>query len=441
MQRKIESTVKQWLASDTRIPLLIKGARRVGKTYLARDWLRGAIGEQRVIYLDFQTDLAQIERIFAGRTDVDRIVGDIEIYTGQTIDPQESVLVFDEVQLCEKALNSLRFFAQSPYRVLATGSLLGVTLKKDEANERTLPFPSDVQHVEMHPMDFEEFLWALDRRSLAQGIRGCYEESRPFFLHDEAMELYRTYLVVGGMPQAVAAYAAGEGFSRVREVQSEIDATYISDMPAKSSALARSVWNSIPQQLARESTRKFKYGDVVRGGRAERFAEPLDWLEGAGIVTLNRQTNSTALPLVARGGGSFFKVYMADTGLLYYKCDLLPSMLLQPEGYAKLSDAFRGALAENYVMQALAANGVRTFYWTPGDASGEVEFVTGTREGDILPIEVKSGANTRSRSLRRYRELCGAPLAIRVSTREFGLEDGLKSVPLYAAFCIDPNEG
>lgn len=439
MKRKIEAVVSAWLEAKDGRPLLIKGPRRVGKTYIAKEYLAGVIGPGHVVYLDFQTDLQGLESLFAGRSDVGRIVGDLELYLGRSIDSASDVLVFDEVQLCDKALNSLRFFAQSDYRVIATGSLLGVTLSKYRQDGRRLPFPSDVRHVSMHPMDFEEFLWALGQESMAQGIRTCYEQARPYPRHEEALSFYRQYLVVGGMPRAVASYAASASFEEVREVQSEIDQTYVADMPISQAALCRAIWDSVPRQLAREGTRKFKYADVARGGRANRFEEPLDWLESAGIISLNRQTNSCELPLQARDGGAFFKVYMADTGLMYFKYGLTPNLLLMPESYSALSAAFRGALAENYVMQQLEANGVRTYYWTPGDASGEIEFLTSTSRGDLLPIEVKSGENVRSRSLKSFMAKTSCPLGLRVSAREFGQEGSLKSIPLYAAFCIEPS--
>lgn len=439
MKRKIEAVVSAWLEAKDGRPLLIKGPRRVGKTYIAKEYLAGVIGPGHVVYLDFQTDLQGLESLFAGRSDVGRIVGDLELYLGRSIDSASDVLVFDEVQLCDKALNSLRFFAQSDYRVIATGSLLGVTLSKYRQDGRRLPFPSDVRHVSMHPMDFEEFLWALGQESMAQGIRTCYEQARPYPRHEEALSFYRQYLVVGGMPRAVASYAASASFEEVREVQSEIDQTYVADMPISQAALCRAIWDSVPRQLAREGTRKFKYADVARGGRANRFEEPLDWLESAGIISLNRQTNSCELPLQARDGGAFFKAYMADTGLMYYKFGLAPNLLLMPESYSALSAAFRGALAENYVMQQLEANGVRTYYWTPGDASGEIEFLTSTSRGDLLPIEVKSGENVRSRSLKSFMAKTSCPLGLRVSAREFGQEGSLKSIPLYAAFCIEPS--
>lgn len=436
MKRKIEADIRAWLESETCEPLLLKGPRRVGKTYLVNTWLCDVVGQENHVYLDFQTDLAQLERIFAGRTDVGRIVTDLELYLGRDIRPHSSVLVFDEVQLCEKALNALRFFAQSPYRVIATGSLLGVTLKKQES-ERRLPFPSDVRHLILHPMDFEEFLWALGEERMAVGIRSCFLDPRPFVLHERALERYREYLVVGGMPKAVAAFAQGFDMQRVREIQAEIDQTYISDMPSGVAALASATWNSIPRQLARETTRKFKYGDVVKGGRATRFEEPLAWLESAGIVALCRQTNSRALPIVPRDGGAFFKAYISDIGLLYYKSGLVPQMILSGDSYALLADSFRGAFAENYVMQALCTNGHQPMYWTPGDASAEIEFVIPGESGAVIPIEVKSGMNVRSRSLKSYVEKNGCDLGYRVSALNFGQEGPLKSIPLYAAFCIE----
>lgn len=436
MKRKIEADIQTWLASETCEPLLLKGPRRVGKTYLVDTWLSDVIGRENHVYLDFQTDLVQLEHIFEGRTDVDRIIADLELYLGRDIRPHETVLVFDEVQLCEKALNSLRFFAQSPYRVIATGSLLGVTLKKRE-DERRLPFPSDVCHLMLHPMDFEEFLWAVGEDRMASGIRSCFRDPRPFVLHERALERYRTYLVVGGMPKAVAAFAQDSNLQRVREVQSEIDQTYISDMPSGVSALAHSTWDSIPRQLARETTRKFKYGDVVKGGRSSRFEEPLAWLESAGIVALCRQTNSRALPIVPRDGGAFFKAYLSDVGLLYYKSGLVPQMILSGDSYALLADSFRGAFAENYVMQALCANGYHPMYWTPGDATAEIEFVIPGENGLIVPIEVKSGANVRLRSLKSFMAKNGCELGYRISALNFGQDGPLKSIPLYAAFCIE----
>ena len=209
---------------------------------------------------------------------------------------------------------------------------------------------------------------------------------------------------------------------------------------------AKRIWDSIPKQLLRSSTKKFRYGDVVRGGRRSRLEEPLEWLSAAGIVTLNDLTRDSLAPLAAYEGdsdGSFFKAYLADTGLMFHKFGIDPMLMLDDATAQYLSSDFRGALAENYVMQALKACDIDTFYWMPEESGtrGEVDFVYQTRHAEIVPIEVKSGRNVSAKSLQRLMETGNTPFAIRLSEREFGrtTDDAgreLRSVPLYAAFCV-----
>ena len=444
MRRKIDETLDRWADAPAGKPLLIRGARRVGKTYAVK-----ALAERkfpgRSLYCDFQKRLDALAGSFSGETDVSRIVSNLEMTYRFDID-SDTLLIFDEVQLCEKALNALRFFDGSGYRVIATGSQLGVLLgapgEGDAFGRRTLPFPSDVKHAFLNPLDFEEFLWALGEERLAKGVRASFNDAAPFLLHEEALSLYRSYVVTGGMPRPVAELAAGAGYDAVQEAQDEICQIYVADIalhaPEGSAVHVNAVWRSLPSQLARETTRKFKYADVARGGRESRYREPLAWLEAASLVNLNYQTNDCAAPLSARDDGAFFKAYLADTGLLYYRSNLDPDMLLVEARRSMLSSRFRGALAENYVMQALRANGLETYYWCPGTTSqAEVEFVLQARSGHVVPVEVKSGDNVRSRSLGIYREKCKAPFAIRISAKNFGWTNGVMSVPLYAAFCID----
>lgn len=437
MKRKIDAVLEEWATSGRRHPLLVRGARRVGKTYSVKRLGAEVFGEGRFAYCDFQTNLERFSEAFAVTSDVEGIVSSLSLILRKEIKPKETLIAFDEVQLCENALNSLRFFAESDYRVVATGSQLGMTLKN-----RELPFPSDVSHVYLRPMDFEEFLWAVGQEAVAEGIRDSFRSFRKFILHDEAMRLYETYLMVGGMPKAVGAFAEREGLDAVKARQVEIDETYAADIalyaPADVAVHAQAIWRSIPQQLARESTRKFKYSDVAKGGRERVLRSPLAWLEAAELVNVNYQTNDVAAPLAPRGGGSYFKVYCADTGLMFSRFNLDPAVFADPLRRRLVAPRFRGALAENYVMQALVANGMETFYWTPGTTSqNEVEFVLQNGLGQVVPVEVKSGDNVRSRSLNAYRERSGAPCAIRLSAKNFGKGDGVLSIPLYAAFCID----
>lgn len=437
MRRKLDEVLDRWARKEADRPLLVRGARRVGKTYCVKRLGREVFGEENFAYCDFQTNKAQLNEVFDGPTDVNRIVSGLSLLLRKDIVPGRTLIALDEVQLSEKALNSLRFFAGSGFHVIATGSQLGLTLR-----DRELPFPSDVDHWYLRPLDFEEYLWALDQKRLADAIRSSFEERRKFLLHDDALALYRHYQVTGGMPKVVARFAENTDFEQTRVLQAEIDQTYTADIalyaPVGEAVRVQAVWASIPKQLAREGTRKFKYADVSKGGRVRQFRGPLAWLEAAELVSLNPQTNDTTAPLRARDDGSFFKVYLLDTGLMFYRFNLDAETYLSETSRALLAATFRGALAENYVMQALVANGVETFYWTPGTtAQQEVEFVVQNRKGQVVPLEVKSGDNVRSTSLRRFMDKSKAPCGIRLSTKNFGLEGNVMSVPLYAAFCLD----
>ena len=444
MQRKLAATIEEWHASGDARPLLIQGARRTGKTCLI-DHVGAQLAGEGFVKLDFQTDLAAVERIFSvPGDDVDRIVANIADYKRVQLDAESALIFLDEVQLCEKALNSLRFFSGSPWRVIASGSLLGVT-----TGARSLPFPSGVRQATLHPMDFEEFLWAMGERQMADAIREHSASLEPYVLHEDALSLYRRYLTVGGMPLPVRTWRDTGDPDAVRAQLVEIDATYTADMsdPANgiSGVSARRIWESLPRQLLRSSTKKFKYADVVRGGRRGRLLEPLEWLAAAGIVDINDLTRDVQAPLAPYNDeeGSFFKVYVADTGLMFNKFGIDARLVTDEASAQMLSSDFRGALAENYVAQALAANDLKTFYWMPeqSGARGEVDFVFQTRQGAVVPVEVKSARNVSAKSLRRLMGECAAPYAVRVSEKDFGrAEDAdgreLRSLPLYAAFCI-----
>ena len=445
MQRKLEQDIRSWLDSGASHPLLMRGARRTGKTTLAEMVGREYAGEH-FVKLDFQTDAARTDAIFSGATDdLDRITLSISEYLRCDLDRERSILFFDEVQLNEKALNSLRFFSESGWRVIATGSLLGVSVKR-----RGLPFPSGVRQVELHPMDFEEWLWAMGERRMADDIRLHAQTLGSYVLHDEVLDLYHRYLVVGGMPKAVSTWVESRDHALVREVLDEIDLTYTADMTDPdngiSGAAAKRVWESLPKQLMRASTKKFKYADVMRGGRRSTLLEPLEWLAAAGIVTLNDLTCDTRFPLAPYNDeeGSYFKAYVADTGLMFRKFRVDAETYLDPALQDVLSSDFRGALAENAVMQALTANGIETFYWMPKPTvgSGEVDFVYQTGRAEVVPVEVKSGRNVRARSLKRLIEEGRSPRAYRLSEQNFsesvieGTGCTLAGLPLYAAFTL-----
>ena len=448
LKRKAEADIDNWISHDPDHPLLVRGARRTGKTRVIEETGKARFGSG-FVKLDFQTELASVSRFFDGPTDdVDRIVRDIADRRRIELDPNSTLLFFDEVQLDERALNSLRFFAGSRWRVIASGSLLGVSTGK-----RKLPFPSGVRQLELHPMDFEEYLWAMGESQMAQSIRSHAENLEPYALHGEAMAYWNRYLTLGGMPKVLSTYLESGSMEEARQEQREIDQTYTADMTDPTNGIsgisAQRIWNSLPSQLLRASTKKFKYSEVVRGGRRQRLLEPLEWLAAAGIVTVNDLTRQTEAPLVAydETEGSFFKVYVADTGLMCYKLGIDPDLLLRmtEAGIESTSSDFRGALAENAVMQALSANGLRTFYWMPPDSwgtRGEVDFVLQTGSLQVVPVEVKSSRNVTAKSLRTLVQKGRAPFAYRLSGNDFarstvsGSDCELRSLPLYAAFCL-----
>lgn len=443
-ERKIEREIRAWAADDSPKPILVRGARRTGKTFVIDRVGRELFGAG-FVKLDFQTDLERIERIFDVPTnDTDAIVGRIAEYAQRRIGPAGSLIFLDEVQLSERALNSLRFFSGSKWRVIASGSLLGVTTKK-----RRLPFPSGVRQIDLCPMDFEEFCWACGQKPMADAIREHAQTCESYILHDRALDLYHHYLIVGGMPKAVRTWRETGSLGKALEEVAEIDATYIADMTDPENGIsgisAKRIWDSLPKQLLRASTKKFKYADVVRGGRRARLLEPLEWLEAAGIVLRNDLTKDTTAPLAPYDDteGSFFKIYVADAGLMFEKFGIKPELFLDPVVSAQLSSDFKGALAENFVMQQLRAAGHKTFYWMPDEDSsrGEVDFVYQDERAQVIPIEVKSSRNVRAKSLKRLMAQGQSPYCIRLSEQNFSRSvdgDGneLRALPLYAAFAI-----
>ncbi len=445
MKRKLENPIAEWAASSKAQPLLIKGARRVGKTVLA-EHMGNELYPDGFVKLDFQTDLQRATSIFDWPTDdVEGLINRIGEYKRKKINPNTTLLILDEIQLCEQALNSLRFFVDTSWRIIATGSLLGVTTSR-----RSLPFPSDIKQLDLNPLDFEEYLWACDEKAMADDIRIHAENGESYILHERALDLYHRYLVLGGMPRVIDAWRSTDTFSAVAEVQSEINATYTADMTDPDNGIsgisAKRIWDSLPKQLLRSSTKKFKYAEVVRGGRRERLLEPLEWLAAAGIVTINDLTCDIRAPLAPFNDeeGSYFKVYVADTGIMFHKFGIDASVFLDETMRKGLASDFRGALAENYVMQALKANGLHTYYWMPNDkvGNGEIDFIFQDSNAQVIPVEVKSSRNVKAKSLQRFMKEGYSPYAFRLSEKNFGIEaiEGIdakmRCLPLYAAFCI-----
>lgn len=431
MERKIMDSLIMWKNNPDRMPLLIHGARQVGKTYTALTF--GKQFYKNTVYFNLE-DSEEVPAIFERDLDPKRIVRELSVRAGQSIFEGDTLIILDEIQACERALTSLKYFCEKAtgYHIIAAGSLLGVAINREKYS-----FPvGKVDMISLYPLDFEEFLWATGQKELSLIIRERYNDFTPLSLHDTAMDLYKSYLVVGGMPRAVSEYVDKKDFNFVLAVQKVLNDAYIADMakyasPQETTRIMAS-WRSVPAQLAKEN-HKFQYKVIKSGARAYEYETPLQWLESAGIINRCVKVTEGKMPLSAYADYGSFKIYMVDTGLLCSKFDIAANVILSgPHSF----DGFKGALAENYICQALVANGITPYYWESG-GKAELDFAFQDLQGNIIPLEAKSADNVRSKSLMRFIDLYSPPYAIRVSAKNFGYENGIKSVPLYAAYCIE----
>ncbi len=431
MKRKISDSLVEWKDSAGRMPLIINGARQVGKTYILEQF--GKEHYENVIYLNLEIDGAFCKFL---ETDLSpkKIIQFIEAAKGQEIIAEKTLLFFDEIQACERALTSLKYFCeQTPeYHIVAAGSLLGVAI-----NRQKYSFPvGKVNEMNMYPLDFEEFLWAMNREKLAEEIKDHYakNEAMPKALHEVALELYQKYLIVGGMPAVVANFVETESFIKVQPVQNNILNEYIADMAKyadpRTSIKIRACYNSIPAQLAKENA-KFQYKVVQRGGTATIFGEAIEWLIYAGIALKCQRLEHGFIPINAYVDLVNFKLYMADIGILTLRSEIPLQTILSP---IEVDNTFLGAMTENYVAQAFATKEYKLLYWQ-SDGKAKVDFVLQT-DGAVVPIEVKKSRRNRSKSLGVFVEKYKSPYSIRISKKNFGFENKIKSVPLYAVFCI-----
>lgn len=430
MERKVMDNLKKWKASSNRMPLIIHGARQVGKTYTALSF--GKQYYKNTAYFNLE-DSIEVSSIFERDLDPERIIKELSAKSGQTILKGDTLIVLDEIQACERALTSLKYFCENApeYHIIATGSLLGVAINREKYS-----FPvGKVKMITLYPLDFEEYLWALNKMQIAELVHNSFDNNETLSVHETVMDLYRSYILTGGMPQAVLEYLRERDFNFVMAAQKNINDAYIADMakyatPNETTKIM-AAFNSVPSQLAKDN-RKFQYKVIKSGARAYEYETPLDWLRASGVIIKCNKVTEGKLPLSAFCDNTSFKVYMADTGLLCSKFGIPPNaILVDMPGF----EGFKGALTENYVASSLTTNGYTPYYWE-SQGKAEVDFMIQDNEGNIIPIEVKSSNNVRSKSLNQYVEKYKPIYSIRISAKNFGFENGIKSVPLYAAFCI-----
>ena len=431
MERKMSKKLLEWKNDTEKTPLILYGARQVGKTYTILSF--GKENYKNVAYINFE-DNSEISKIFEQDLEVERIIKELSVKLGITILEEDTLIFFDEIQACERALTSLKYFAESKtkYHVVAAGSLLGIAI-----NRQKYSFPvGKVKMLTLYPLDFEEFLWALDKKDLANMIRQAFSEDKEFSLHSLANQYYRLYLAIGGMPRAILEYKEKQDMDFVTAILKDINNSYIADMAKYATSTETTkimaVYNIISAQLAKEN-KKFQYKLIKSGARAYEYETAINWLNASGIINQCTKIKEGKLPLSAFIEPESFKIYMSDVGLLCNKFGIPANIVIVEND--NMND-FKGALAENYVCNSLVQCGLKPYYWE-SNGKAEVDFVVQDKEGNIIPIEVKSSIHTRSKSLNVFKSLYKIPYSIRISTKNFGFENDIKCIPLYSVFCLD----
>lgn len=431
MYRKISDFLVKWKNSKYRKPLVLQGARQVGKTYSILEF--GQKNYENVAYFNFQTN-PDLNKTFQEDISPQYLIPILSNIAGQTIVKEKTLIVFDEVQLCERALTSLKYFCESAneYHIIAAGSLLGVAV-----NRKHYSFPvGKTDRVTMFPMDIEEFMIAVGQKMLTDKIKVCYQknEQMPAALHEIAIKLYRQYLVIGGMPEAVNRFVETKDYTFVRHIQKTILMDYIDDMSKYNTdneiKKTRLTYDNITVQLSKKNTR-FQYKLIKHGGRAKEFENSIEWLSVSNIISKIYKVEQIKKPLENYKDIDSFKIYMSDVGLLCAKKDVLIDDVLFEN---KELDDFKGGLVENFVNSQLIINGLKSYYWQ-SQREAEVDFVVQI-DNDIIPIEVKSADNTKAKSLTVYINTFKPKYAIKISSKNFAFENNKKIIPLYSVFCI-----
>lgn len=413
----------QWKLSANRKPLIIRGARQVGKTWLMKEF--GRENYDNVAYINFENN-ERMRSLFEHDLDVDRLMTGLQIETDLRISA-DTLIIFDEIQEVPNALTSLKYFHENApeYHILAAGSALGVALHEGTS------FPvGKVEFLDLYPLSFTEFLLASGNKALVD-LLNSHDFSLITSFKTKYIDLLKNYYFVGGMPEAVLTYIDTKSFSQIRDIQKRLLLAYEQDFSKHASyevvPRIRLVWNSIPAQLSKEN-RKFIYGVVKQGARAREYELALQWLEDSGLIHKVYRVTKPEVPLSAYQDSNAFKLFMFDVGLLGALSDLNALNLL--EGNTVFTQ-FKGALTEQYVFQQLlSTNAMALYYWSADKGSAEVDFIA-QLNGAIYPIEVKAAENLQAKSLKSYRQQFNPKKSIRTSMADFHDEDWLLNLPLY----------
>ena len=430
MYRKIEDQLNKW-KNNYKMPLMLVGARQTGKTYILEEFCKNNFNNYIYINLDKEENICEV---FENSIDPKVIIEKIEIIKNVIINPEDTVIFFDEIQVSERAITSLKYFCESekPYKIVCAGSLLGVKINRFKSS-----FPVGKVNIKyLYPMDFEEYLIALGELPLIEEIKKHYESNESLInpIHEKALDLYKKYLVLGGMPTMINNFISNDcNIAHVNfELQEQIITSYLADMnkyTEKNEGIKNSqIYNAIPKELARENN-TFKYSIVSKEARKIRYESSLDWLLASNMILRCDLTEKNESPLKAFVNSDKFKIYLSDIGLLRSLSNLDYSEILMDK-----NEMFKGVLTENYIACELYPKTKELYYYNFDKY--EIDFLIKIN-GDIIPIEVKSGRRTNSKSLNEYVKKYNPKYSIRISSKNFGFENNIKSVPLYAVFCID----
>ena len=425
MYREAITQLNDWKEDKFRKPLILRGARQVGKTWLLQEF--GRTSYAKFVYVNFE-DTPALQNIFIADFDIDRIITVLQIHSGVTITAEDTLIVFDEIQSAERGITSLKYFCEKmpQYHIVAAGSLLGMGLHS------SISFPvGKVDFLDLRPLSFNEFLLSLNESELVKALKAKKWSIVTVFT-EKLKEYLRYYFYVGGMPEVVDAFTQTRDWQLVRRIQNRILNSYEGDFskhaPNETVPRIRMVWQSVPSQLAKEN-KKFVYGMIKEGARAKDYELAIQWLIDCGLLLKSHRVSKPGMPLAAYQDLSAFKLFLHDVGLLGAMAGLDARTIIDGDD---IFTEFKGALTEQYVMQQLRLDGERYIgYWTNERSTSEVDFVI-QEKGDVIPIEVKSGESLKARSFKLFCEKYKPIKAVRTSLSDYREESWMTNVPLYA---------
>lgn len=431
MERKFTQKLNQWKNDNENMPLMLIGARQTGKTYIIKKFCTE--NYQNQVYLNFDEN-DNYEAFFEGSLNPEEIMEKINAFLGYKVDIENTIIFFDEIQKSERAINSLKYFCESekPYKIICAGSLLGVKINRNNSS-----FPVGKVKIEyLYPLDFEEFLWALGEDLLSDEIHKSYQKMQPMntALHEKALNLYKIFLCTGGMPASINELLRNDKdiFNYQSDVKENIVTAYIADMSKYTSSAeaikVREIYKSIPMQLGKEN-QKFQYKVISSNARSRDYETSIEWLLQSGIILECNLVKTPKAPLEVYKETKIFKLYLSDCGLLMNLAKISVTSILN-----NIEMLYKGIIAENYVAQTLKAKDYSLYYYE-NNSRAEIDFLLNI-EDEIIPVEVKAADNTTSKSLSTYMSRYNPKYAIRISSKNFGFSNNIKTIPLYAVHLI-----